>query len=746
MSLKKLKDALVKRKSANLQMQLNEVKRSQSLLPEEEEEFTLPSPSVLNKRNSLDSCLEITDTDQIMEDPEILSRLFPLNLTLENFSEILVNLFLKNKNEKAIVFSEKTIHSKIYKYCFSSQEFIDCIIQIEEFPKRGTTKINRDLGKLFGELLLQLKFILSVSEYHKDFTDSNLNLYYIKQPELLNKLEYSPFNKNLLFKNFSTMQRLSLLANSPLRIEKMIEAFEASIETSEIIEGDLTYTKTFSGNVAVNWFTEQFNLSNYFAILLAELYRKLRVLKPIRPKATFRDDLQSTFFQIQFVTAKKLIHPLMEYYDDKIDDFDEDEIGLHIGGALTTISGKFGKSNVEKMQDSSKFIKSKSVDISTNMGFMTVGSNLAKKVSQEKSFSKKRSSLFQSMPESESDVTERILDSHSSYTFNKRGSGSDSDNINFKSASLGFNTSNFSSPLAQGILKSRKNDYTDKIELKVIVGTWNVAEEIEANSLSKWLQKDQIDADIYAIGLQEIDMSAVTLIKSQSEVSAAWDIILASSIGIKYVKISSHQLVGLYHCIYIRKELFPSLSTIFVSKLGIGQLGFGNKGGIAIRFNLHESSFCFICAHLAAHQKNIKERNSNYHDIVKDSLFENDLYAPLFHDFVFFYGDLNYRVDLEYDVALSRIAKKEYGYLLKYDQLNVEMKAKNVFEGFIEGEITFPPTYKFDPGTDIYDTSEKKRIPAYCDRILIKSKYEENLKIELSQTCCGIIQSSSGKN
>lgn len=44
--------------------------------------------------------------------------------------------------------------------------------------------------------------------------------------------------------------------------------------------------------------------------------------------------------------------------------------------------------------------------------------------------------------------------------------------------------------------------------------------------------------------------------------------------------------------------------------------------------------------------------------------------------------------------------------------------SETVLEGFQEGQLKFPPTYKFDVGTDTYDTSGKKRKPAWTDRIL----------------------------
>ena len=44
-----------------------------------------------------------------------------------------------------------------------------------------------------------------------------------------------------------------------------------------------------------------------------------------------------------------------------------------------------------------------------------------------------------------------------------------------------------------------------------------------------------------------------------------------------------------------------------------------------------------------------------------------------------------------------------------------------MFREFHEGPIQFPPTYKYDVGSDIYDTSEKARIPSYTDRILYRN-------------------------
>lgn len=48
------------------------------------------------------------------------------------------------------------------------------------------------------------------------------------------------------------------------------------------------------------------------------------------------------------------------------------------------------------------------------------------------------------------------------------------------------------------------------------------------------------------------------------------------------------------------------------------------------------------------------------------------------------------------------------------------MVAGLTFPYYSEARITFPPTYKYDLNSNQYDTSEKARIPAWCDRVLRK--------------------------
>ena len=47
----------------------------------------------------------------------------------------------------------------------------------------------------------------------------------------------------------------------------------------------------------------------------------------------------------------------------------------------------------------------------------------------------------------------------------------------------------------------------------------------------------------------------------------------------------------------------------------------GNKGGIAVHLVFHNTSLCFVTAHLAAGQSNVDERNADFNEITEQSAF-----------------------------------------------------------------------------------------------------------------------------
>ncbi|XP_019861575.1 PREDICTED: type II inositol 1,4,5-trisphosphate 5-phosphatase-like [Amphimedon queenslandica] len=92
------------------------------------------------------------------------------------------------------------------------------------------------------------------------------------------------------------------------------------------------------------------------------------------------------------------------------------------------------------------------------------------------------------------------------------------------------------------------------------------------------------------------------------------------------------------------------------------------------------------------------------------------------HNFIIWMGDLNYRIQTSVDFSTEIIKALadlyQFNKLLQHDQLQQQQKRGEAFTHFKEPPIDFKPTYKFDPSTNSWDSSEKNRAPAWCDRIL----------------------------
>lgn len=214
----------------------------------------------------------------------------------------------------------------------------------------------------------------------------------------------------------------------------------------------------------------------------------------------------------------------------------------------------------------------------------------------------------------------------------------------------------------------------------------------------------------------------------------------------KYVRIVSKQMVGIYVSIWVRKRLRRHINNLEVSPVGVGLMGYmGNKGSVSVSMSLFQSRLCFVCSHLTSGQKDGAEqrRNADVYEIIRRTHFSSvtDANQPQTipsHDHIFWFGDLNYRLNMLDTEVRKLVALKKWDQLINSDQLSKELRSGHVFEGWKEGVISFPPTYKYEINSDRYvgenpKEGEKKRSPAWCDRILWFGKGIKQLSYKQSE-------------
>jgi len=319
-------------------------------------------------------------------------------------------------------------------------------------------------------------------------------------------------------------------------------------------------------------------------------------------------------------------------------------------------------------------------------------------------------------------------------------------------------------------------------------------------------KNSKIVPDIYFVGLEEVvELNASNVImiseEKKKQILDEWEVKIYDSISKigNYKKLVEMNLVGINLYFYILEEKYEKVSNISrkIVKTGLGGTT-GNKGSCCINFNYENTSFSVACSHLAAGESKNKQRikeidyilnlklntfynpeiyddkkekdencnqsleeimptdeennirksttfaNTNaFHRNVSCDLYNNDSILFKDSDIWIFFGDLNFRIDMEYEEFYQYLKNNKWNKLLDYDQfIKFKLASLEWMETIQEDEIKFPPTYKYIIDSNEFDytpenkiqnqnqnenlhKSGKKRNPSWCDRIFYKKNTYE---------------------
>ncbi|THW77257.1 hypothetical protein D6D17_10354, partial [Aureobasidium pullulans] len=277
--------------------------------------------------------------------------------------------------------------------------------------------------------------------------------------------------------------------------------------------------------------------------------------------------------------------------------------------------------------------------------------------------------------------------------------------------------------------------YSAYDNINIYVGTFNLNGKTRGLSedLSPWLcppiDLSQQQPEIVAVGFQEIvDLSPQQIMSTDPHRRQAWEDAVktclnehAQTLGSEeYVMLRGGQLVGASLSVFVKASVLPYIKNVegALKKTGMSGMA-GNKGAVAIRMEYANTSICLVTAHLAAGFANYEERNQDYRTISHGLRFQRNRSIED-HDTIIWLGDFNYRIGMANEKTRQLVKMGDLEKLYENDQLNLQMVHGKTFPYYNEARITFLPTYKYDVGTDEYDSSDKARIPAWCDRVLTK--------------------------
>jgi len=223
-------------------------------------------------------------------------------------------------------------------------------------------------------------------------------------------------------------------------------------------------------------------------------------------------------------------------------------------------------------------------------------------------------------------------------------------------------------------------------------------------------------------------------------------------LGEPFLMVRSCGMVGLYVGVFIAERLRDVVTGVARERVRSGLYGqAGNKGAVAVRLVVAETSVCAFSAHLESGNSKAAERAAQFSEIVQHS-FSGPLFKtpkPLKeHDCIVAAGDFNFRLVIPEGSNTEQLESMlEQGWptttgsgdpgcvgdgistgdapnyqaaFAQFDELMGTRHSSAALDamrdaGLMEGPVLFPCTYRLVKGSQAYD---KERTPAWCDRVL----------------------------
>lgn len=290
----------------------------------------------------------------------------------------------------------------------------------------------------------------------------------------------------------------------------------------------------------------------------------------------------------------------------------------------------------------------------------------------------------------------------------------------------------------ENAVRHLEKHYTDIKDINITIITWNVNisyDNVDIGVVENLMGKvDLSETDVIFIGLQDtLKLKLMSIFSNDAKaVKQRWESVFSSYMkdhhSDTFSRLTCDSNVDLITISYIRSNLIQDLSKCSVDEIKFTVMKSSmKKSAIVTRFNICNSSLCFINAHLTTGREGLAGRLSDLKKIFSEA-FQKDKLGRIKSedvegsDKIFILGNLNFKLEmldhtvreklLEYGALKKQSDEDECEELLtemlKSDQLLNLLKDDSSFLGrFCEAPIFFPPTYKFRHDSYIYQDDPK---------------------------------------